>query len=468
MLNPWAWLLALGIAVLAVAAGIAASAGLIWLGELPETSTDDRMTLTVGALAAATGTTLVATMGVPGESAEMIGSGGVMPLTITLLVLGVIGLLFHRQTRHFTKLSGAIVQALRVAALYAVLALILVAVFRGEESDLARAMDFDDAEDLSWGASLPGTFFSALLVVFCLLALIAFSQGGRLTGQLKSLHSYLAAPLWGLASVLALLPIAGLIGWICFWFTADGIQDDQNGLSSRQTVSLWLSTLGNAGLYFLHAGAGGRLGASWDARDLDGTRDSQFERLTYATDHANAWGLWFAIPTLLIVLAVAAFVVVYKSSVSPLVTLGIWVLGLFALIPALSRLASLRGSLEADGTPHEFEMSGFAGLKGVDTLLIPLIALGVALLIALVTGALRPANLTQFKNRYAQAYNPAPAYPNQGYPTQSYPAQGHPAPGSGWSQPTQQLPYGQTAPQFGPPPTQSYPSPNGGEDLPRT
>lgn len=66
----------------------------------------------------------------------------------------------------------------------------------------------------------------------------------------------------------------------------------------------------------------------------------------------------------------------------------VWAGAMLVVSPVLSRVASVRGSGSGDGGDGEsFSAEGYAGVKPSDYLLIPLIALLVALVVGALTGA---------------------------------------------------------------------------------
>lgn len=422
------WVAAAATALVVVVLAFGASAGLIWLTDPPETSTEDRLTLTAVSAAASVSADAVGRIvwDSDGSSGEFTANAGIVPLTITLLSLGVAVLLFRRLTAGYGRVGFALADAARAALIHAVLTTVLVVIFRSSDSELtAVAQESMGGDEATFGASIPTTFFLSLLVVFSVLALSCLLRRDWLSARGQRLHGFIAAPVSGLAAYVALLPVAGLIGWTALWFTGDMNETENEELGAGRTVALWLYTLANAGQWFIHAGAGGRLGGSYDMSDMDEGKSAEFHRLARGVEETEAWGLWFAIPTMLIVLAVCAVIVVLRSThTHPGRNLLIWAVSLVAVLPGLSRLVSLHGS--ADGTfsyggdDESLSMEGMVGVKPVDSLLLPLIALAVALLVGALMGVL---DVRGTAARLQQ--NPSQARP-QGGPQQPLQGPEHP------------------------------------------
>ncbi|WP_235736184.1 hypothetical protein [Nocardioides alcanivorans] len=401
------WIGAALTAVTAVLIAFVVSGGLLWVADPPDTSTDDRLTITAISAAAAFGAGASGTYELDlddesfeGGSFEGSLSGNVMPLTITLLALGAAIFVFRRLTASYPSIRYAVGDALRAALLFALVMFVLVLVFRGGESDLTEEMGiWDDPDHFSWGASAPATLFVSFFTMAVVLVLACFVRRDWLGPALQRLHDHLGAPLVGLGAFAALLPLAGLIGWCALWFTTDG--DPGEGLDANQVVTGWIYTLGTAGIAFVHAGAGGRLGASYamDESMADGakTEDAFFERLSHAIDGSDGWGLWLAIPTMVVVLIACAVVVARRARTTarPQLALLWWPVLMFAFVPLLSRLASGRGSMHFEGGGEDIEASGFVGLKPSDTLLIPLITILVALIVGAATGMINLREVAQ-------------------------------------------------------------------------
>ncbi|WP_067440469.1 zinc-ribbon domain-containing protein [Nocardioides jensenii] len=384
------WVAAFLTAFFALFLAFGLSAGLIWMGDPPETGTKDR--LVHSAVAAAATVSVDATGSLEYDGGEIHGHGGTVPLTVALISLGGAAWLFRRMTRSYPTVGHALGDAVRAGLLYAVMLMVLAISLRGnEDSDLAEEM-FGDGDDgsVDWGATVASSFFLGLLVVTVVLGLACLVRRDWLGPRLRRAHDVVAGPLRGVAAYLLLLPVAGGIANLAFWFTANNDATDTDGADANQVAAVVIGSLGNVGALFQSLGSGARIGASWDSREWEGDRGAEWHRLNWVIDQGDAWGGWFAIPTLLLVLIVSAYVVLRggRATGRPMTNLLVWAGAMLVVSPVLSRVASVRGSGSGDGGDGEsFSAEGYAGVKPSDYLLIPLIALLVALVVGALTGA---------------------------------------------------------------------------------
>lgn len=411
------WVGAALTALTAVLVSFVVSGVLVWLADVDDQSVDDKLTSTAIATTAVATTDATASASHPDEEGEVdLGATvGTVPIFVALLGLGAAAVLFRRLTATYPSWRFALGDALRAAVVYGILLLLLAIVFRGSNDDLSRELqselEVDGEGDLGYGASVPTSLLLGILVMFVVLALACFLRRDWLGDRAKRTHGLLAAPLTGLAGFLVLLPVAGAIGYACLWLTGEDVSgpSETNGdLGTGQKLSFWLFTIGNAGLGFLGLGGGARLGASYDVafpEASDNESGEEFERLSWVVDESGAWAMWFAIPTLILVLSVTAYLVLQRAhrlGYRPLHNLGVWMALMFVTVPLLARLASVHatGELEYSVDPEVAAEQGldenrvtvhadlFAGLPSGDALLIPLVGVLVGLAVAAATGAL--------------------------------------------------------------------------------
>lgn len=445
------WIAAFLTAFAALFLAFGISAGLIWMGDPPDTSTKDRLILSTIATASTVSANASGSLEVEGD--EVSGNAGTVPLTVALISLGVAAWLFRRMTRSYATVGHALGDAVRAGLLFALMLMVLTISLRGDENDdLFKEVwgEVDDGE-AHWGATVASSFFMGFLVLTTVLVLVCVVRRDWLGPRLRRAHEVVAAPLRGVAVYLMALPVAGGIAHLCFWFTANKQSTDTDGTDANQVAAMIIGSLGNVGALFQSLGSGARVGGSWDARDWDGDRGAEWERLKYLIDESDAWGGWFAIPTLLLVLGVTAYVVLRggRATGRPMTNLLVWAGAMFVVSPILMRLAGINGSGSGDADGRDYAAEGYAGVKPSDYFLIPLIALLVALVVGAVTGALDVKALAaRMQHNPAGAAAPQPGGwpPQPPVPTNaSYDGQ------PGW-QPTWQQPSSGEAPPE--PPTQ--------------
>lgn len=300
------------------------------------------------------------------------------------------------------------------------------------------------------GASIPTTFGLSFLVVFVVLALCCRLRRDWLGPRAAKVHDWVAARLSGLTLFAVLLVPAGVVALGALLLTApSGVQDTDEGFGLLQIAAIVTYPVANLGLFFIHAGVGGGVGTSWDARDLDEGRGAEWLRLAAAVEESDSWGLWFATPTALLVLVLCAVRVVHRSWATgkPFGNLMVWSAALFVVVPVLGRLASVHGTGDvsdsgiAGAVTYDFE--GYAGLRPADTLLLPLTGLAVALLVAATYGILDLRALTtrlRQLQRGAAASPPPVSPPPVSPPAASPPPPTHQPPSvrppSPWPAPT--------------------------------
>lgn len=325
---------------------------------------------------------------------------GVVPLLIATLALGGAAVVFRRLSRRTGNLGSALLDAAKAAVVLGVVAFVLSLVFRsGLESvseDLTDWVRFflGSSEDLALdgGASRASAFFLGSLVLMATLAVACFLRRDWLPPRVQQVHDHLRAPLHGLAAFVTLLPVAGLFAYASL-LTGDLPDDAADDLGGNARLALGFAALSNAGLYYLGLGAGGRLGGTARFTEDGGEteREAEWSRLSGLVEESHMWGLWFSIPLVLVVLAVAAWVVVRSSRASGLAvpSLLIWCGTMLVAFPVLGHLASVHasGRLESEDG-FGAGASSFAGLPLDSSLLLALVGTGVALLVGVLTGAI--------------------------------------------------------------------------------
>lgn len=407
------WLGAGITALVAVLLAFLASGALILVADPPEMTVDDKLT------AAASATAAIATVDVVGgyelseEDAERYGLGsareaqaaaGVVPLSIALLAFGTAAWVFRRLTRSYPGFRYAVGDAARTGVVFGLLLLVVALVFRGDNRDAANNFTYVAEESsFGYGANAVSALFLGFLVMFVVLVAACFLRRDWLGPRARRVHDFLSAPLAGLGTFIALLPVAGVVGIAAFWLTAKDIDQVNAEVDLGDRIALWISSVGNVGLGFIGLGGGGRLGGSYSAEgtfpDYDEEdfveKDAEFRRLSWIVDQTDAGGLWLAIPCLFLVLAVAAWVVIGRSrrtEGSPMMNMLVWFGVMFVSLPLLGRVLSGHGSYTQESRQGSdtwrVEAEGFAGLKPSDTLLLALIAVLVGLVIAALRGAI--------------------------------------------------------------------------------
>lgn len=411
------WPAIVATAVVAITIAVAASMSLILASDPPGASTSENVAFGMIGAAASVSTDAVLSVAGTGdtEDREATAAVGVVPLFVSLLSLGAAVWVFRRLTRGEQRLGPVVGDAAFTALLFA-LGMLVVAVGGLRDRGVlleAFGISDDDVSELGWGPSVPTAPQLALVVMLGLLVVSAAMQGDRLAATARRAHAVLAPAVVGVTAFVLLLPIAGGISYLATALTGDSFSDAKDGLDNEggdtgDFVAILVGGVANAGTLFLHIGAGGRVGERHDASDFGEEKGSEWHRLGWFADQEDTWGYWLAIPTLVLVLLACAWLVQRRARATGTVlpALGAWAALIFFAFPLLARLASLHvdadASYEQCGdnlgrscTREELHAAAFVGARGVDSLLVPLAALGVAIVVAALYSGRRQSKTPQ-------------------------------------------------------------------------
>jgi hypothetical protein len=343
--------------------------------------------------------TIDGVVGARADGFEVGAHAGIVPLFVATLALGGAAVAFRRLSRGTARLGSALLDAARASVLLGALALLLSLVFRsGLESlrnDVSDVLGFllgsSDGLEVGAGASRASSFFLAALVLMATLTVACLLRRDWLPARVQRVHDHLRAPLHGLAALVALLPVAGLVAYASL-FTGELPDDASEDLGWNARIALGLAGVSNAGLHYLGIGVGGSVGTTSRFEDDGGEadRDAQWSRLSGIADESDMWGLWFSVPLVLVVLALAAWVVVRSSRATgrALPGLLVWCGTMFVAFPVLARLGSLHGSARLESGDDFGAGSMFIGMPFASSLLLALVGTAVALLVGVLTGAI--------------------------------------------------------------------------------
>lgn len=459
------WPAIVATAVVAVTIAVAVSMSLILASDPPGASTSENVAFGMIGAAASVSTDAVLSVAGTGDTEDRKATAavGVVPLFVSLLSLGAAVWVFRRLTRSEQRLGPVVGDAAFTALLFAAAMLVVAIAGRRDRGVLLEAFDIsdDDVSELSWGPSVPTAPLLAVLVMLGLLVASAAMQGDRLPDTARRAHAVLAPALMGLTAFVLLLPIAGGISYVATALTGDSFSDAKDGLDNEggdtgDFVAILVGGVANAGTLFLHIGAGGRVGERHDASDFDEETGSEWHRLGWFADHEDTWGYWLAIPTLVLVLLACAWLVQRRARATGAVlpALGAWAALMFVAFPLLARLASIHVDADASDaecgdnlgmscTREDLHAAAFVGARGVDSLLVPLAALGVAIVVAALYSRRRQSTAPQqwgtspLPRAPAGWHSPPPPPPQKwGAPP---PPPGSPSPGPpppGWPPPS--------------------------------
>jgi hypothetical protein len=341
---------------------------------------------------------------------------GMFTLTVTIVTFVVTAFAFRRLTARYTGVAAAATDAVRAALLTAVPLTAIALIFRADNdefgaswaSDLATS---DQDELVNIGASAVGSFFMPLLLLSVVLWLVCLLRRDWLPDKVARIHDWVAAPLWGVATIAALLPIAGAIGIASvLLFGNDSDTSDLNADEWMTFIGLSVAYLANVGFAVLTLGSGAQMGASGSATarvmgQTENESGDEWHRLAWFTGDSSGVdepGLWVCVVVVPVVLLVAAFIVARRSRDRDAVLGNLLRFSTLMLVavPILSRLAALHGGakLESDGGDvveflGEFEgrmtASFYLGSHGLEvTIFLTLFTLIAALLMAATTGAI--------------------------------------------------------------------------------
>lgn len=348
---------------------------------------DNSLTLVAAILNGAFGGDLVAHLRLSGESAQ--ASLGAVPLTVTVVSLAVAVLAFRRVTATYTSAVDALLDAARAALMFGLALMVIALVFRADSSkfgkgwgdQLARLFD----AKVSFGPSVAGSLSVGFVFLFGTLVASLWSRRSLWPARFQPAGEFLVPPMLGLATLVVLLPVAGLIGVGLMLATGHTVQDADTTTSHDffASATLIFGLLASGGFWLISLGAGGSLGTHGSSTGSAGS--GSYDHLKTFADEDP--GLWAAPLVLLAVVALATYVVVRttRSRAALQSSLIAWTVTVLLATPLLVHLTSIHGSVSAsDGSA-----SGAVGVHGLPaTLLLTLVTLLWSLLVAWRLGVL--------------------------------------------------------------------------------
>jgi hypothetical protein len=351
-------------------------------------------------------------------SADAVGGDGrvgVYPLTITVLSLGVLGLVFWRRVRSRRPgLGEALLQAVRTAVAFAVLLALSSLVLR-YHGNLPGGIG---ATSVHVGTA--SSAFGGLLLAGLVCAAMCLRKREWLPLRVLAGRDALAAPIAGVGVVLGAGCLLTLLGGVVVLLV------HQNG-ALRQEFSVLLVGLPNLMIWLLFGGTGTALIAHGSAGgslvSQAGAGGSASTHITDAADSSGWW--WLATVGAVLCLLIGALAVVHlsRSLERSRRTLIVFAAVYIAAAPVLAHLATLYVHGQVYGTAGSGDGSLGPSVGGAFAVAV-LAGFGAAILAL----AVAPKLFIAPKGR------------PPGYAT---------APGSGWPAPTQQQP---PPPGYGAPP----------------
>jgi len=359
---------------------------------------DNSLTMVAAILNGAFGGDLVAHLRISGESAQ--ASLGAVPLTVTVVSLAVAVLAFRRVTAAYTSAVDALLDAARAALIFGLALMVIALVFRADSSKFGkgwgnRLAQLLDAK-ISFGPSVAGSLLVGFVFLFGTLVASLWTRRSLWPVRFQPAGEFLVPPILGLATLVLLLPVAGLVGVGLMLATGHTVQDADTTTSHDffASATLIFSLLASGGFWLISLGAGGSLGTHGSST---GSADSG------AYDHLKTFadedpGLWAAPLVLLAVIALATYVVVRttRSRGSLQSSLIAWTVTVLLATPLLVHLTSIHGSVSAsDGSA-----SGAVGVHGLPaTMLLTLVTLLWSLLVAWRLGVLDVDRIRELSRR---------------------------------------------------------------------
>ena len=328
---------------------------------------DNSLTLVASILNGSFGADLVAQFRSSGESIH--GSIGAVPLTVTVLALLVGVIAFRRVTARYDNLVDILLDAVRAALLFAVSLMVIALVFRADSREFGRGWGTQLAHlfdtRIRYGPSIHASFLLGFVMLLVPLLGTVWVRRSLWPDRLGAAGRFLVAPVHGLATLLVLLPVAGLVGLALMLATGDTIQNaDPTSHDFFASASLIFGLLASGGFWLLSLGAGGSFGER---------SSTTGEASTSSYDHLGHFagqdpGLWAAPVVMVAVFAAATWVVVRRapSRESIQSNLLAWTLLVLVSTPLLVRLTSIDGALSARGD----QASGSIGVHGWLTALL--------------------------------------------------------------------------------------------------
>ena len=263
MVGNWVGAAITAAAILATAGILSTALGL--LAKPHNFGIDNTLTLIASILGATFGADAVGSATTQGTDVH--GHLGIFPLTVSLITAAVGFLVFRRVTARYPEPTAALADAARTALLVAVPLLVFALVFRSNTRKVgsgwgAELMSFLGVKT-AFGSSVVGCLFLGFLTVFCTLAVSVFWRRDWWGPRMQKAHDWLAAPLYGGATTLLLLPLAGLIGiGLLLLFGESNTEDLNDSDDWMAAVALAFSLLANGGMWLISLGAGASYGTS--------------------------------------------------------------------------------------------------------------------------------------------------------------------------------------------------------------
>lgn len=358
---------------------------------------DNSLTLVAAILNGSFGGDLVAHLNISGDSTH--ASVGAVPLTVTVISLAVGVLVFRRVTATYHRVVDAVLDAARAALLLGLALMVVALVFRADSREFGRGWGNQLAHlfdaRIAFGPSVAGSLLVGFVFVFGTLVASLWARRSLWPARLERAADFLIPPVYGLATFVLLLPVAGLIGVVLMLATGHTVQDaDTTSHDFWASASLIFGLLASGGFWLISLGAGGSLGEHGSAT---GSLDvSSYDHLKTFADQDP--GLWAAPLVMLGVVALSTHVVVRtaRSREALQASLLAWTVSVLLATPLLVHLTSIHGSVSAsDG-----RAAGAIGVHGLPaTLLLTLVTLVWSGLVAWRVGVLDTARLRELGRR---------------------------------------------------------------------
>jgi hypothetical protein len=356
---------------------------------------DNTLTLAAVIAAGAFGADLV--FDIESEGVDSGFSFGMYPLTVTIIVLVVAIVAFRRVTKDYVSPYEALGDAARTALFFGLGLLVPTIIFSADNDKTGRgwgrALSEDEFGATDFKSYAPAAFFLGFLILFLALALLVLVRSGWPQAGFRRLQAWVVAPLYGHATTIVLLPVAGLLAYLLLGFGEPSVtENDPTGDDRQALLTLVFGLLASGGLWVMSLGAGASVGSSTEATG-EPDEDEWYHLWGQVTDDEP--GLWAAPAIMLAVLVTSAWVVVRKSPPGQaLRSLLIWVASMFVFIPLLVRLSGAHFTGEASFFGEDYEFELYFGAHGVQTTFyLTGIALIVAVALAARTGNLDLATL---------------------------------------------------------------------------
>lgn len=424
------------VAVIMLVVAGALSVALALLAKPEDFGMDNTLTLVMIILAGTFGADAFFSGEIADEDLEVALSTSTYPLTVTVITLLVGVVAFRQMVRDYPSSLPALGDAVRVALFTAAPLFVGALIFRSDIDELGGGWIAELNDEVSrddsgtWGASAPGALFTTFALVAFVLAVACVARRGEWWPEsARPTVEWVAPAVQGVALMVALLPLCGLVGLglLAFGPDNDNDFDDLSSDESSAVIAVIAGGLGNGGQMLLGLGSGAEVGASGEIESedspVDNESDEEFHRLGwFAGDEGEEPGLWAAPAVLLLVLVACAWWVASRSRevADVLRNLAVWCALLLVAVPMLTRLANLHGGGDLESGPDEATADGYIGLAGGQaTFFIFLIAIVVALAVAFARGGLNGEQLRTTLGRFqidpatgtAPPPPPPPSYP---------------------------------------------------------